>query len=52
MANKAEQIEKGGMRRMMTQKIKKHLKKAKQKQMRSVKPDEIPDRSKYEGWAG
>jgi hypothetical protein len=52
MAYKAEQIEKGGMRWMMTQKTKKHLKKAKQKQMRSVKKEEVPDKSKYEGWAG
>ena len=53
MAYKAEQIEKKGlMAKMMTQKTKKHLKKAKQKQMRSVKKEEIPDKSKYEGWAG
>ena len=52
MSYGAEQIEKGGMRYMMTQKIKKFLKKAKQRKMRRVSVDEVPDKNKYQGWAG
>jgi hypothetical protein len=51
MAYKAEQIEKGSLRKYMTQEMKKHLKKAKKKRMRNVRTEIVPDKNKYEGWA-
>jgi hypothetical protein len=50
MANNAEQIEKGSLRRMVSQKQKKILKKTKHKKLRKVKIDEVPSDNKYDGW--
>jgi hypothetical protein len=50
MSFKAEQIEKGALRKMVSQKQKKFLKKSKTKRMRNTKTDEKPDNNKYEGW--
>jgi hypothetical protein len=50
MAYKNEQIEKGALRKLVSQESKKHLKKAKRKKMRNVKEDEKPEDSHYEGW--
>jgi len=51
MAYKAEQIEKGPLKKMISQKQRKVLKKAKRKQMRNVDKESIPEDSKFEGWA-
>jgi|WetSurMetagenome_2_1015567.scaffolds.fasta_scaffold430316_2 hypothetical protein len=50
MANRAEQIEKGALRRMVSQKQKKILKKTKNKKIRKVKIDEVPADNRYNGW--
>jgi hypothetical protein len=51
MAFKAEQIENGALKKMVSQKLRKLLKKAKHKKLRNTKSGEVPDNNHYEGWA-
>lgn len=51
MAKRAEQIENGGLKKMVSSEQRKILKKSKRKKMRNVKKDEIPKDNKYDGWA-
>ena len=51
MAKRAEQIENGALKKMVTPKQRKVLKKSKRKKMRNVKKEEVPVDNRYDGWA-
>jgi hypothetical protein len=51
MAKRAEQIENGDLKKMVSPKQRKILKKTKHKKLRKVKIDEVPLNNKYDGWA-
>jgi hypothetical protein len=51
MSYKAEQIESGALRKLISQKQRKALKKAKKKKTRETKIEDVPVRSKYDGWS-
>ena len=52
MSYKAEQIEKGTLRKLVSKEYKKALKKAKKKKTRKIKVENnVPARSKYDGWS-
>ena len=51
MAYKAEQIEHGSLKKMVSQKMRKLLKKSRRKKMRSIEKEEKPADNKFNGWA-
>lgn len=51
MSYKAEQIEKGALRKLVSKEYRKALKKAKKKKTRKIKVEGVPARSKYNGWS-
>jgi hypothetical protein len=50
MSNRAEQIENGELKKMVSRKQRKILKKNKRKKLRKVKIDDVPGNNKYNGW--
>lgn len=51
MAYKAEQIEKGALKKLVSKQYRKALKKAKKRKTRKTKIESVPARSKYDGWS-
>jgi hypothetical protein len=51
MSYKAEQIEKGALRKLVSKEYRKALKRAKKKKTRKTKIEVVPTRSKYDGWS-
>ncbi len=51
MSYKAEQIEKGVLKKLVSKEYRKALKKAKKKKIRQIKIKDVPARSKYDGWS-
>jgi hypothetical protein len=51
MAERAEQIENGELKKMVSPKQKKILKKSKHKKLRKTKIEEVPRNNRYDGWA-